>query len=37
MRTILFLALGTLPLVLAAAMTGNHILYKTYWFLDQHR
>ena len=37
MKTIIFLAAGTLLLILAAAVTGNHLLYKTYQFLDQHR
>ena len=37
MKTIIFLAAGTLLFILAAAVTGNHLLYKTYQFLDQHR
>ncbi len=37
MKTIILLAAGTLLLCLAAAVTGNHLLYKTYHFLDQHR
>ena len=37
MKTILFLGAGTLLLILATAVTGNHLLYKTYQFLDQHR
>lgn len=37
MKTILLLATGVLLLLLAAAVTGNYLLYKTYMFLDQHR
>ena len=37
MKTILILAAGTLLLLLAAAVTGNHLLYETFQFLDQHR
>lgn len=37
MKTIILLAAGALLLILAAAVTGNHLLYKTYQFLDQHR
>lgn len=36
MKTIILLAAGVL-LLLAAAVTANHLLYKTYQFLDQHR
>lgn len=37
MKTILTLAAVALLLILAAAVTGNHLLHKTYQFLDQHR
>lgn len=37
MKIILLLAAGILLLCLAAAVTGNLLLHKTYLFLDQHR
>lgn len=37
MKIILLLAAGTVLLLLAATITGNHLLHKTYLFLDQHR
>ena len=37
MKTILFIAAGTLLFILAATVTANHLLYKIYQFLDQHR
>ena len=37
MKTIVLPAAGTLLPILAAAVTGNHLLYETFQFLDQHR
>lgn len=37
MKIILSVAAGVLLLILAAAVTGNHLLHETFQFLDQHR
>ena len=37
MKFILLFTAGILLLLLAAAVTGNYLLCKTYLFIDQHR